>query len=283
MSQRSLTGYDNRDAQSNQPDEEVYEFDRQTGHLICASCKPTGARPEGIEYLNIENRRAGGSQVWPSTTWIAANIPGWTPFQLDQSRYQSRYLTNSGRLFFNSQDSLVPQDANGNEDVYEYEPEAVGSCQRSSSEFSSSSGGCISMLSGGASSEESAFLDASAMGPGGEEAEDVFFLTSSALTPKDVDQIGDVYDARVGGGESQGAQPVQCEGDGCQQPAVPPNDSTPGSLSFNGAGNVVQCPKGRKLQRSKCVKQKHKKHHKKKGHKKQRSSKRANAKHGGHK
>ena len=42
--------------------------------------------------------------------------------------YQSRYLSDSGRLFFNSGDALVPQDVNGTWDVYEYEPEGVGSC-----------------------------------------------------------------------------------------------------------------------------------------------------------
>ena len=64
--------------------------------------------------------------------WLAANRPG-----LDRRRarvralYQSRYLSDSGRLFFDSSDALVPQDANGTEDVYEYEPAGVGSCTSS--------------------------------------------------------------------------------------------------------------------------------------------------------
>ena len=41
--------------------------------------------------------------------------------------YQQRYLSDDGRLFFNSFDSLVPQDTNGKADVYEYEPAGVGS------------------------------------------------------------------------------------------------------------------------------------------------------------
>ena len=48
MSQRPLTGYDNTDAVSGEPDEEVYLYDAQTGRLVCASCDPTGARPLGV-------------------------------------------------------------------------------------------------------------------------------------------------------------------------------------------------------------------------------------------
>ena len=48
MSERSLTGYDNRDANSGVPDEEVFLYDADTGRLVCASCNPTGARPVGL-------------------------------------------------------------------------------------------------------------------------------------------------------------------------------------------------------------------------------------------
>jgi len=33
-----------------------------------------------------------------------------------------------GRLFFNTSVSLVSADANGNQDVYEFEPDGVGGC-----------------------------------------------------------------------------------------------------------------------------------------------------------
>ena len=47
MSDRSLTGYDNRDAASGQPDTEVFLYDEATGQLKCVSCNPTGARSGG--------------------------------------------------------------------------------------------------------------------------------------------------------------------------------------------------------------------------------------------
>ncbi len=85
------------------------------------------------------------------------------------------------------------------------------------------------------------------------------------------------------------AKPVECLGDACQPPATPPNDQTPGSLTFEGAGNPKECPAGRQLKQGKCVKQKakkkhqkkHTKHHKKKSHNKSKKSKRANTNLGG--
>lgn len=44
MSLRSLTGYDNHDAVSGTPDEEVYLYDA-IGRVWCVSCNPTGMRP----------------------------------------------------------------------------------------------------------------------------------------------------------------------------------------------------------------------------------------------
>ncbi len=35
MSERELTGYDNRDAVTGEPDEEVYQFHRATNHVVC--------------------------------------------------------------------------------------------------------------------------------------------------------------------------------------------------------------------------------------------------------
>jgi hypothetical protein len=284
MSQRSLTGYDNRDAVSDRPDEEVYLFDALTGTLRCVSCDRTGARPRGVfdkpqfPGLLVDHPRTWGRQ------WLGGSIPGWTSIGQagGKALYQSRYLSNSGRLFFNSADGLVPSDTNGVMDVYQYEPPGGGSCTTAASTFSAVSGGCVGLISSGTSPEESAFLDAS------ESGDDVFFLTASQLVRKDTDSAYDVYDASVGGGETEAASPPECDGDACQQPATPPNDATPGSLTFSGAGNVKECPKGKKLQKGKCVKQeakKHKKKHHKKGNSKSKGKKqtRANSRHGGQK
>jgi hypothetical protein len=281
MSERPLTGYDNRDASSGERDEEVFLYDSQAeagaGKLLCASCNPTGARPQGRQGPpNVPAALVDVLRHWEGR-WYAANIPGWTGIELPHALYQSRYLSDSGRLFFNASDALVPADTNSTEDVYQFEPSGAGGCTEQSPGFASVSGGCVDLITSGTSPEESAFMDAS------ESGNDVFFLTASRLTSRDEDTALDLYDARVGGGEPQSIKPVECSGDACQQPAVPPNDQTPGSLTFQGAGNLKECSKGKKLKKGKCVKQKSKKkkkHHKKKGHKKQ---KRANSSRGGRK
>jgi hypothetical protein len=273
MSQRNLTGYENRDAVTGKPDQEVYLYDSTSGKPICASCNPTGARPAGVEGLSYPGRLVDRPRLWEGKGF-AASIPGWTKLLLTGALYQSRYLSNSGRLFFNAADALVPQDSNGVEDVYEYEPPQVGGCTIASLTFGAASGGCVSLISSGTSPEESAFLDAS------ESGNDVFFLTASKLaTTTDVDNALDIYDASVGGSSPRPTNQIECAGDACQQPATPPNDATPGSLTFNGAGNLVECSRDKVLKSGKCVAKKQAKNkHKRKSQKK---SKRASANRGG--
>ncbi len=257
-------GYDNRDAVSGQPDEEVFLYDEANGRLRCVSCNPTGARPDGV-FDPTQLESPGHRLLADDTTepiwggrWLAASIPGWTKargggYPGRERGYQSRVLSDEGRMFFDSVDALVAQDTNGREDVYEYEPQGVGGCARS--------GGCVSLISSGTSAEESVFLDASGRGPGGSEGEDVFFLTASRLVPQDVDASFDVYDAHVC---SQAApcvsapvSPPPCtSGDSCKaapspQPAV---FGAPASATFSGAGNVVESPKPSVKPKSKTCK-----------------------------
>jgi len=271
MSQRSLTGYDNRDATSGVLDEEIYLYDSQApsgSQLVCASCNPTGARPHGVlDKFTYPNLLVDRTNAWNHHT-IAASVPDRpNGGGLD---YQSRYLSSSGRLFFDSADALVPQDTNGVEDVYQYEPPGVGDCTEQSLSFVRSSRGCVSLISSGTSPEESAFLDAS------ESGNDVFFLTASRLASTDVDGALDVYDAHVCS-EASPCQPPPppappaCAGDACQNPVEAPNDLTPGSLTFSGPGNfvgevkaprltkkTVECKKPKKLSHGKCMKSKKK-------------------------
>ena len=255
MSQRPLTGYDNRDALSGKPDEEVYLYDASAnggeGELICASCDPTGARPDGVEFGQLGGLLLpGANPEWPKTTWVAASIPGWTPFANGFARYQSRYLSDNGRLFFNCNDALVPQDVNGTRDVYQYEPPGVGSCTPSSQSFSERSGGCIGLISSGKSPEESAFMDASATGSrdaeGHEGGGDVFFLTASKLAPQDYDTALDVYDAHECTAASpcfpeERPKPPSCETEAsCKSPPSlqPEIFGAPASATFSGIGNA---------------------------------------------
>jgi hypothetical protein len=237
MSQRELTGYDNVDAVSGKPDEEVYLYDAKTGRLDCASCNPSGAQPQGVFDQEKSGEGLGllvdRPEAWLGH-WLAGSIPGWTSLSKQRSVYQSRYLDADGRLFFDSADPLVAQDQNSKEDVYEYEPQGINGCEKPA--------GCVALISSGAKTDgrESAFLDSSATG------NDVFFLTSEKLSPRDTDGSFDVYDARVCGTSESGPclppvapPPAPCQGEGCKAGApTQPGVSTPASASFSGPGNA---------------------------------------------
>jgi DNA-binding beta-propeller fold protein YncE len=254
MSEKPLTGYDNLDAVSGQPDEEVYLYDAALNRLVCTSCDPTGARPVGIfdDRVHTNALFADLETAWSHVQgngnhWLAGSVPGWEPSEFGVASYQPRYLSDSGRLFFDSPDALVPQDTNGLEDVYEYEPVASGEtvasddCTTSSMTFSERSGGCVSLISSGQSASESIFIDAS------ENGDDVFFDTNSRLTGEDYDTSYDVYDAHVCSSKAPcRAEPVvppPCtSGDSCK-PAPSPQPEIFGSApsaTFSGAGNVVE-------------------------------------------
>ena len=279
MSERSLTGYDNRDAVSGARDEEVFVYDARSNHLACVSCNPTGERPVGVrDYVAAVE---GGATlideqgIWRTSAgrWLAGVIPAWMPGKTGASLYQARYLSNEGRLFFESPDALVPQATNGLADVYEYESLGVGGCESVSETFSREGDGCIGLISSGSSSRESAFLDASGMGPGGEESEDVFFLSSAKLVLADTGTGNAVYDAHVCSGASpcqaEAVPPPPCattESCGGASPAQPSIFGASGSATFTGLGNLVsqrptaivpkKCSKGKRLRRGKCVKHK---------------------------
>jgi hypothetical protein len=254
MSERSLTGYDNRDALSGERDEEVFLYDWQSNRRVCASCDPTGARPAGVEDSKEANGGTGplvdNRGVW-NGRWLAGLTPGWTADGEYPPLYQSRYLSDNGRLFFDSPDALVPRDGNGAWDVYQYEPAGVGDCTPSSATYSPASGGCVGLISSGTSGEESAFVDASATGgrdaEGHEGGGDVFFQTTAKLVSQDYDTALDLYDAHECTNSAPCFPPASVSSpecsktDSCRAAPLPqPGIFGPsGSATFSGAGNVV--------------------------------------------
>jgi hypothetical protein len=267
-SERSLTGYDNRDAQSGERLAEVFRYDAVTDQLDCVSCNPSGARPDPGNHFD--------SLVDPRNTWRSGGAGGIKhpspvailpePTMNDvggrMAFYRPRAVLDNGRIFFNAGDALVPADSNGQWDVYQYEPTGVGDCSASSgaASISRSAGGCVSLLSSGTAEEEAGFLDASASG------DDVFFLTPSRLSVTDTDAELDVYDARVDGVTAKLSPSTECLGEACQPPAVAPDSPTPASASFKGQGNFKpnarkRCANGKRLVRrngkSRCVVRKH--------------------------
>ena len=215
MSTGKLTSYDNTPAESSDCNSkpacaEVYLYDSATQKLICASCNPTGDRPAGSSVLGLFPTASGP-------------IP------------PPENLLDNGRIFFESADGLSPRDRNGGvDDVYEYEPDGVGTCTRVD--------GCISLISNETGKTPSTFVNATPSGG------DVFFTTRSQLVAQDRDDLVDLYDAREPHvpGEQVGFLSVvgaaECSStDECR--GVSPGLSSIVNLSpdtaFGGPGNLV--------------------------------------------
>jgi hypothetical protein len=229
MSKASLTGYDNKDQITGEPDEEVYLYVAAgNGSLACVSCNPTNERPIG-----------------PSS------IPGAVPDGSGSSAvaaYKPRVLLDGGaRVIFDSDDSLTLTDTDNAGDVYEWEAPGLGTCAAAPS--------CVALLSGGRSAGGAVLVDSSTIG------DDVFFVTDASLVANDPGAF-DLYDARVGGGFPIPQEPLPCEGDACQSLPPSPVDPTlttvlagPGNPAVEIA-NARHCKVGLHKVKGKCSKKK---------------------------
>jgi Tol biopolymer transport system component len=189
VSKNKLTSYDTNSVR------EVYVYDADTKELICSSCIPSGEASTDAASLTVT----------------------------ENQRYMLRWISADGdKVFFDDSAPLVPDDTNGNRDVYEWERDGAGGCLLSR--------GCLFLLSGGNSTVGSYFADASLSG------NDVFIVTRAQLTATDQNGNMDLYDVRAGG--VQQPSPSACSGSGCQGvPPAPPIFATPSSVTFNGVGN----------------------------------------------
>jgi hypothetical protein len=213
-SQRSVTGYDNLNSEGN-PQPEVFVYDALTAHTECASCNLSGAAP---------TQSGSGSSLLPVTGNGGQRM----------EEYMQRWISDDGnRVFFETFQPLVPQDTNGRLDVYEWERGGAGTCAPAAAGVSER--GCVYLLSGGQSVDNSYFADADA------EGNNVFFTSRGRLTPEAGDENVAMYDARVDGGFP--VLKTACAGTGCQGvPPAPPIFATPSSVTFNGVGNFEPTP-----------------------------------------
>jgi hypothetical protein len=206
-STQQLTGYDNSVLDETHNLEfgvEVFVYEADTGGVACASCDPSGA-PPALE--------PGGSATYLPVSMSPTFMRRWAS-------------ADGSEVFFDSSQPLSKQDTNRIQDVYEWERAGSGTCPAGSP-----GGGCISLLSGGDSSDNSFFVDASADGT------DVFFTHRGQLGGIGrSDGHSGLLDARAGGGFDDAS--LACTGTGCQGvPPAPPTFATPPSATFGGTGN----------------------------------------------
>ena len=194
VSDTNQTSYDS------QGHAEVYVYRTFPAGVSCASCRTNGSAPTGDANLGFRSD--------PGFSF------GWT-----------NPLSDDGtRVFFNTTDTLVGDDANGNvpnggaQDVYEYN-------------------GVPNLISSGHSTYPSWLASVSPSG------DDAFFYTRDSLVSNDTDggEI-DVYDARVNGGFPASPPPPPCEGDACRgTPTAAPFLPVPTTTTAQGS-NVTPEP-----------------------------------------
>jgi hypothetical protein len=188
--------------------DELYVYDAVSRRLTCVSCNPSATPATNAAYLTGNLLPLGGE---PRNAFLTRNLS-----------------EDGSRAFFQTKEALVPQDANGQTDVYEWEREEAG--------------GRLYLISTGQSGDQSYFGDASADG------NDVFFFTRQPLVGQDQDNNDDLYDARMGGGiaAQNPPPPASCTGEGCLGSVDPsPMFSAPSSTAFAQAGNLALRPTGK--------------------------------------
>ena len=233
QSHAQLTAYDN------EGHGQVYRYDPAAApgeRLLCLSCDPG----EGPASADAMLQTTLGSGV-PSSS--LARIPG---------------IAADGQMaFFQSPDSLVPEDANSVQDVYEWRAQGVAGCEQAA--------GCLGLISSGQGENDNYLFAMS------EDGHDVFFMTLEKLHGADVPGSPSIYDARIDGGIPDPPAKAPCQGDACQGQGSPqPALLSPASTAPTGDGNVAPakakkkpCPKGKhrvtRGKKTSCVAKKKKK------------------------
>jgi hypothetical protein len=195
---------------------EMYSYAPAAGSLVCDSCNPDGQPPTADVYASQDGL----------------------------------FMTDDGRTFFSTEESLVPRDTNEGEDVYEY------------------SGGRPQLISTGTGTVHltGTTLATTEEVPGlvgvSADGTDVYFSTYDTLLSEDHNgSFLKFYDARSGGGFPQPtpvppcAAAEECHGAGSSAPSQP----TQGTAASLSDGNVASPT--RHAHKHKKHTHKHKKHH----------------------
>jgi hypothetical protein len=223
-SRAQLTAY------PNEGHAEIYRY--AEGKLGCISCDPTGSPAQTDARLQGPNALLLHSLPPVNSLVRIAN------------------LTADGRAaFFQSAEPLIAADNDGKIDVYEWQAEGNGGCEREM--------GCLALISS-RQSDANEYLYS--MTPNGQ---DVFIETAEPLVADDPDGGHSVYDARVDGGFAPSPlPPVPCQGaDACRTLSSAPASPNVTSGPFAGQnvnGGRHRCARNKKGHRGRhCAKHKH--------------------------
>ncbi len=186
---------------------EAYIYDLDTGSLTCVSCNPSGAPP-------LSN-----------TTLFEGHYDSFFP------TVPPLLSEDGSRAFFQTAESLVPQDTNGANDVYEWENGHIYL-------LSSGQGGEVGVQHYGNEGYGFAGFAGSSLVGASANGDDVFIKTSDRLVPQDEESSAAIYDVRVDGGFPYTPPGYGCDSGQCQGPqTTPPVFAPPASSTFVGVGN----------------------------------------------
>jgi hypothetical protein len=196
--------------------QQVYRYDFQTGKLIRASVGHEG-------FANNGNTPGVGAVI---------GIPdilteGASPTANDRNRSISG---NGEIIVFVTAEQLQSTDV-------------AGGSNKSCTNLLDDGAGCevyvwhngsVNMISDGQDPNGVVYAGMSATGS------DVFFQTRTQLVGQDTDTLGDIYDARIGGGFPAPSLEPSCSGESCQgNSSSAPGFGASGTSSFTAGGNVT--------------------------------------------
>jgi hypothetical protein len=189
---------------------EIYRYTVSGNTLECLSCTAPGVKPTGNANFG---ETAGGTYDPPGLT---------SPMSEDGSR-----------VFFDTPDSLVPEDTNGSA------PQSAKFGTPTSTDIYEAEGGKVYLLSSGKATTPTVLQGTTPSG------NDVLFTTTAKLAPQDTDGgYENVWDARVGGGfPEQAAGRPTCVGQSCRAAfGVAPVFAPPASTTPHSAGSPQPTP-----------------------------------------
>jgi hypothetical protein len=220
-----LTGFDNADTHTGEPDSEIFLYEAASNEVQCASCAPNGSRPTAPAIIRYPAR--------PDN------------FANQMTAYPQRNVSNNGQVFFESADELLDAATDGKRNVYEY------------------SGGTLSLISSGESAADSYFLDASVSGSDvffataqrlvANDQDDVYDIYDARVNGGFLE---------LGSGSTECVSSQGCEGPAGSAPvfSAPGSNTYVGSGNLRQPGSVsshrkatVKCKRGYMRKRKRCV------------------------------
>jgi hypothetical protein len=208
---------------------QVFSYDSTEAVVQCLSCA-SGYDPEPVLSALFTGEQQGGRTVSDNGDYVFFD----TPAALLSGDVDGQIAPEGARANGGVHTS---ENYSVSSDVYEWRRGGVDGCGLPQ--------GCLALITSGNGGFLNILLGTDRSGG------NVFFATNESLVSEDNDTAGDIYDARVDGGFARPPRPLPCEGDACASPPAAPNDATPGSLFFHGAGNFPSKPKSKLKSKSK--------------------------------